>query len=714
MELSEIRYIKNEKENENINKNNKNLDNNNIPTPEGEDMIIYENDLNDFMKNTIEKYYDENDLEFINNNEGLISYFRYIETVCLNYIKNTYSNKVKRKLYKDFLSDSLIEIFTKSNKNWQIGTNIVKKLKNLDIKFLTSNEFLITLDNYFNSIKEICSTNNIPKFLISKSKKKIKNIIEIRDYEENLNNMIEKNIEIKNVIYFYEFICYKKKNNENLVKYNKDLFELPNDINLFDDILNRDTNINKIQKNFLFQIFIDSNNYEIRNNQYCQTIFKNNYKTICHWFGIDCEKDNFSFDNIYKNHIEISKKNTQELLKINILLLDNYITQKEQFYFIISSFYYAITNELKDTKEYSFHEKFKFNFFFDNIFNNFQKYSQKLSFNIKQMIAFLDYYQINENFKFKKLNDLYKFEDIEKIILNDSKTKINRLSIERFKNLSENIKSHYNTNNTILEILKKKLTNIFFKKIDTTKNIIELIPYSRNFYSTEITILISGFGSELDNHQKEWREIISSYRRSMFYFYQWPSDSFEKILFSSLPTKVNLLNSLFIFDSDLPKQFKNIKHRAKVCGKFLGLILSTKKFFGNCQINLIGYSLGCHVIKYCLKELYENKNIEHNIINNVVFIAGATRIKKSKFNDIFNDVIRGRIINIYSNQDFILKYLYKCSIEKVALGSQELIFENVDNKIDDNNCKVENYNMNQFGHLDYRDNFEEILKIINL
>ena len=714
MELSEIRYIKNEKENENINKNNKNLDNNNIPTPEGEDMIIYENDLNDFMKNTIEKYYDENDLEFINNNEGLISYFRYIETVCLNYIKNTYSNKVKRKLYKDFLSDSLIEIFTKSNKNWQIGTNIVKKLKNLDIKFLTSNEFLITLDNYFNSIKEICSTNNIPKFLISKSKKKIKNIIEIRDYEENLNNMIEKNIEIKNVIYFYEFICYKKKNNENLVKYNKDLFELPNDINLFDDILNRDTNINKIQKNFLFQIFIDSNNYEIRNNQYCQTIFKNNYKTICHWFGIDCEKDNFSFDNIYKNHIEISKKNTQELLKINILLLDNYITQKEQFYFIISSFYYAITNELKDTKEYSFHEKFKFNFFFDNIFNNFQKYSQKLSFNIKQMIAFLDYYQINENFKFRKLNDLYKFEDIEKIILNDSKTKINRLSIERFKNLSENIKSHYNTNNTILEILKKKLTNIFFKKIDTTKNIIELIPYSRNFYSTEITILISGFGSELDNHQKEWREIISSYRRSMFYFYQWPSDSFEKILFSSLPTKVNLLNSLFIFDSDLPKQFKNIKHRAKVCGKFLGLILSTKKFFGNCQINLIGYSLGCHVIKYCLKELYENKNIEHNIINNVVFIAGATRIKKSKFNDIFNDVIRGRIINIYSNQDFILKYLYKCSIEKVALGSQELIFENVDNKIDDNNCKVENYNMNQFGHLDYRDNFEEILKIINL
>ena len=714
MELSEIKYTGNKKENENLNKNYINQDNKNTPTPEGDDIIIYENDLNEFMKNTIEKYYNEDDLEFINNKEGLICYFNYIETISLNYINNTYSNKEKRKLYKDFLIDSLLEIFTKSNKNWEIGINILQKLKNFNIQFFTSNEFLITLDSYYNSIKEILSINNIPKFLISKSKKKIKNIIEVRDYEKNLNSIIENNIEVKNIIYFYEFICYKRKNCENLFKYNDEFFELPNDINLFDDILNRNPIINKIQKNLLFQIFIGSNNYEIRNNKYCLTIFKNNYKTICNWFDVDCEKDNFSFNNIYKNHIEISRKNTEELLKININLLDEYIIQKEQFYFIIASFFYAITNELKDTKDYSFHEKFKFNFIFDNIFYHFQKYSKKISFNIKSMIAFLDYYQINENYQFKKLNKLYKYDDIEKIILNDSNTKINRLSKERFNNLSQNIKSEYDTNNTILEILKKYLTNIFFKITDITKNIIELTPYSCKYYSTEITILISGFGSELDQHQKQWREIISSYRRSMFYFYQWPSDSFEKILFSSLPTKVNLLNSLFIFDSDLPKQFKNIKHRAKVCGKFLGLILSTKKLFGNCQINLIGFSLGCHVIKYCLKELFENKYIEQNIINNVVFIAGATRIKKSKFNDIFNEVIRGRIINIYSNQDFILKYLYKLSIEKDAIGSKELKFENVDNQIDDNNCKVENFDMNQFGHLDYRDSLEEILKIIKL
>ena len=53
-------------------------------------------------------------------------------------------------------------------------------------------------------------------------------------------------------------------------------------------------------------------------------------------------------------------------------------------------------------------------------------------------------------------------------------------------------------------------------------------------------------------------------------------------------------------------------------------------------------------------------------------------------------------------------------MDNQEIQNQELKFENVDNKVDDNNCKVENFNMNQFGHLDYKDNLEEVLKIINL
>ena len=57
------------------------------------------------------------------------------------------------------------------------------------------------------------------------------------------------------------------------------------------------------------------------------------------------------------------------------------------------------------------------------------------------------------------------------------------------------------------------------------------------------------------------------------------------------------------------------------------------------------------------KELY-NLKIENNIINNVMFIAGATHIEQMKWNNIFNEVVNGRIINCYSKNDFVLKYLF--------------------------------------------------------
>ena len=46
---------------------------------------------------------------------------------------------------------------------------------------------------------------------------------------------------------------------------------------------------------------------------------------------------------------------------------------------------------------------------------------------------------------------------------------------------------------------------------------------------------------------------------------------------------------------------------------------------GNFKINLVAFSLGNQVIKYCLKELSSRK--VYNVINHVIFIAGATCIK---------------------------------------------------------------------------------------
>ena len=93
-----------------------------------------------------------------------------------------------------------------------------------------------------------------------------------------------------------------------------------------------------------------------------------------------------------------------------------------------------------------------------------------------------------------------------------------------------------------------------------------------------------------------------------------------------------------------------------------------------------------------------------------MFIAGATHIKKDNENweNIFNEVVTGRIINCYSEYDYILKYLYQPCVDKTPIGGSELIIGN--------NCeRIENYNMTslKIGHLDYRNHFDKILPMVN-
>lgn len=117
-------------------------------------------------------------------------------------------------------------------------------------------------------------------------------------------------------------------------------------------------------------------------------------------------------------------------------------------------------------------------------------------------------------------------------------------------------------------------------------------------YNT-ITIFVSGFGSENDIHCVEWKKYIEYDQNSTYYFYHWPGYTFPKIIWGSLP----LTLTGFKLDTNLPRIFIDSINKAKSSGKFLSLILRSRLFFGNRQINLVGYSLGTHVIKHCLKEL---------------------------------------------------------------------------------------------------------------
>ena len=665
------------------------------------DFDISLDNIENFFNNTINKYFKDEGYVFFKKEKDVLDHFYCNEELCLQYIKDNYNNKEKRKLYKTLFLDSLLSLFKQKDKIIKFSENILIKLTKLNEKFFSDNNNKITLELYYSKFKQEFNVENIPKFLIYDTKKKIKNIIFVREYENNLDKKIEES-EIKNLIFCYQWLCYIRECGEPLKTFSDDYIKIPDFSQPFDDILNNnDQKKNSQIKETIFKIFILSNSSGLLYNKYSKTIFKKNYEKILSWFDININNKNFSYDTIFNTFISISVKKVNELLESFIKIFEIDINTIEQYYFIIASLFYCITKELSNIHE----EKFKFNYLIDNTIHNLQKHITQKNIDLKSMIAYLDYYQIKENPK--KINNHYKFSNIEKIF--QDKTMPKQIN-QRFENLIKKIKEMYSSNTNVIPLLINKLMNFLTPKIDQiTREKLELIPYSKNYYSSEITILISGFGAESDNHSILWKNLISSNRSAMFYFYQWPGDSFMKIILKSIPNKIPLINGIQVFDSSISNAFLSAKKRAKICGKILGLILSSKKFFENCQINLIGFSLGTHIIKNCIKELY-NLTIENNIINNVMFIAGATHIQQMKWNNIFNEVVNGRIINCYSKNDYVLKYLFQPCVEKKPIGWDKLIID------DENNSKIENYNMTdlKLGHTDYRNRFEDVLKIVNL
>ena len=132
----------------------------------------------------------------------------------------------------------------------------------------------------------------------------------------------------------------------------------------------------------------------------------------------------------------------------------------------------------------------------------------------------------------------------------------------------------------------------------------------------------------------------------------------------------------------------------------LAYILMSSKFFMNFQINLVGFSLGNHVIKHCLKELNKINNRQYFVkLKNVVLIAAATHIRNQNlWKKYIEEIIIDRFINCFSKCDKILKMLYQTCMLKTAVGNSELIINN-----DEGKNLVFNYDFtqNNFGHLSY-------------
>lgn len=97
--------------------------------------------------------------------------------------------------------------------------------------------------------------------------------------------------------------------------------------------------------------------------------------------------------------------------------------------------------------------------------------------------------------------------------------------------------------------------------------------------------------------------------------------------------------------------------RAEKAGAVLADIL-TNRMYGERPISLIGYSLGSRVIYACLMALAEKRAF--GIVENVIFI-GAPCPTEIRVWAAMKSVVAGRLVNVYSKQDYLLGFLYRNS-----------------------------------------------------
>ena len=555
-------------------------------------------------------------------------------------------------------------------------------------------------DKIIKTIQNTTNYNIIPNFLYYYDKKllnyKVNDIIRNK-YSFNYTDKNQNKIEYKYLVKHYQIFSQ----NPNIIFDNK----------LFND----EFRIN------LFKIIMLVNYNFFKNNIFAQNHFKERFinymiliKIYDHYKELSSE-----FELIMKDD---DKSNKEKLSKLTEYIKKELFSQENNNIKLDNNINNEITNSLKINKKY-----LKLIFSLSVLFNRIvifkeinpeeknqeeiniiniddKKYEIKIVSKLKcssiskhMLNNVLNIFEDEKSFLYNYMIDTYIYENImknnnrhlylknrdkEKIILNLQDI---LLRLDKSQNYKTEFKSFYNQNKDIFN--QPKLTVGFLgglfgskipnsiktekgKEIYYNINDLKLLPVVKSdINSTQITIIIDGSLSNdilliSNNKALSHKDIFCSfftnsiYTNSDFYCYDWLSINYDEI-----------------------SQSKKV---SKFYGKLLAYIIISREIFSFQTINLVGYSMGCNVIKYCLLELNKlNKKDNYlDLINNIIFIGGCINIKFDKYPNIFES-ITGKIINVFSKAD---KDLFEYN--KTAIGLSPL------------QSKDENINKNQIINID--------------
>ncbi|MCJ1392477.1 hypothetical protein MMC18_005344 [Xylographa bjoerkii] len=137
--------------------------------------------------------------------------------------------------------------------------------------------------------------------------------------------------------------------------------------------------------------------------------------------------------------------------------------------------------------------------------------------------------------------------------------------------------------------------------------------------------------------------------------------------------------------------FSIAKSRAEKAGEVLADALINKAQ-GERPVTLIGYSLGARVIYSCLTSLAKRRAF--GLVESVVMIGAPTPSTTAEWR-VMRTVVSGRLINVFSENDYVLGFLYRTSSIQFGIAGLQKI---------EGLPSVENVDVSEMvsGHLRYR------------
>jgi hypothetical protein len=202
--------------------------------------------------------------------------------------------------------------------------------------------------------------------------------------------------------------------------------------------------------------------------------------------------------------------------------------------------------------------------------------------------------------------------------------------------------------------------------------------------SRHVTISISGFLSQSDTMTQGWRQLADhlSPTSTACFALRWESKKQEDLwaatgklglgigahvaLTYATGGAITLLRGALL-GAQVSKEYHGIfddtKRMAKFSGCLLGCMLAIGYPFYSQSVSLLGFSLGCQVIKSCLKTMHKLE--ANDVIHNVTFMGAAIDLpdknKSEKlWSQILSTTVSGLITNAYTKGDAVL-LLYSAS-----------------------------------------------------